>query len=69
MAAPIITSVTVNPDPVPPGETATIEVTAYDPDEGAFTVTGTVTDTAGNATTFTATVTCVAAFVATSRSS
>lgn len=55
MAAPIITSVTIEPDPVPAGSQATITVNAYDPDQGEFTVTGTVTDSAGTEVPFSAT--------------
>ena len=55
MAAPIIQSVTVTPNPVPSGQTATITVNAYDPDEGTFKIDGTVTDQAGNVANFSAT--------------
>jgi hypothetical protein len=55
MTAPIVTDILITPNPVPTGGTARIEIVAHDPDEGAFTVTGTVTDAAGNAATFTAT--------------
>lgn len=48
MANPIIDSITVSPDPVPTGQTATITVVAHDPDATAVTFDVTVTDSAGN---------------------
>jgi len=54
MAAPIIDSVTVYPDPVSVGGTATVTIIAHDPDEVTYTITGTVTDSTGNETPFTA---------------
>jgi len=54
MTAPIIDQVTVTPDPVPVGGTATVTILAHDPDEITYTITGTVTDSTGNETPFTA---------------
>lgn len=48
MADPIIDSITVSPDPVPTGQTATITVVAHDPDATPVTYNVTVTDSAGN---------------------
>lgn len=48
MANPIIDSITVSPDPVPTGQTATITVVAHDPDATSVTFNVTVTDSAGN---------------------
>ena len=54
MAAPIIDSVTITPDPVPVGGTAVVTIVAHDPDEVTYTIAGTVTDSSGNQTPFTA---------------
>lgn len=50
MAAPVISSITVAPDPVPTGQTATITIEASDPDARTVTFTAVVTDSAGNQT-------------------
>jgi len=51
MAAPIIDSITVSPDPVPTGQTATITVIAHDPDQTTQVFTVIVRDAAGNEST------------------
>lgn len=48
MANPIIDSITVTPDPVPTGQTATITVVAHDPDQRTEVFTVIVRDAAGN---------------------
>lgn len=48
MAAPVIDSITVSPDPVPAGQTATITVVAHDSDATSVTFDVTVTDSQGN---------------------
>jgi len=56
MAEPIIDNITVSPDPVPIGGTATVTILAHDPDQKSYTVSGTATDTSGNDATFTVTI-------------
>lgn len=51
MAAPIIDSITVSPDPVPTGQTAVITILAHDTDAQVVTFDVTVTDSAGNTAT------------------
>jgi hypothetical protein len=49
MASPVIDAIVVTPStPLNPGQSATITVTAHDPDQSARTLTVTVTDAAGN---------------------
>lgn len=48
MANPIIDSITVNPDPVPTGQSATVTIVAHDSDAQAVTFNVTVTDAQGN---------------------
>ena len=50
MAAPVISSITVVPDPVLPGGTTVVTINATDPDSTAVTLVGTATDAAGAAT-------------------
>lgn len=52
MAAPIIDSVTVTPDPVPEGESAIVRIAAHDPDATVVNVTGTATDSTGASSPF-----------------
>jgi hypothetical protein len=51
MATPVINSITVVPDPVPTGQTATITIDASDPDARTVMFDVTVTDSAGNTAT------------------
>lgn len=51
MANPIIDSITISPNPVPPGQPAVITVIAHDPDQQSFTFTVVVSDSGGNETT------------------
>ena len=48
MAAPVINSITVVPDPVLTGQTATITIDASDPDATTVNFTVVVSDAAGN---------------------
>lgn len=47
---PVIRSVTVTPNTVQPGGTATVTIDAYDPDSRSVTFEGSVTDSNGNVT-------------------
>ena len=57
MAVPIIDSMTVEPSKIAPGGTAKVTIDARDPDSTSGTLTGTVTDAAGNTAQATATLT------------
>ena len=48
MAAPIITAITVVPDPIPVGQGATVTVEAFDPDASTVHLSVVVTDSQGN---------------------
>jgi len=50
MAAPVITSIVLNPDTIPPGGTTVVTINAFDPDSTSATLAGTATDVAGNLT-------------------
>ena len=58
MSAPVISEIRVSPNPVPPGEQATIIVVAFDPDGRQIEAEATVADSLGNraSTSFTFTV-------------
>lgn len=47
MATPVIDSATIDPQTVAPGGTATLTVTAHDPDQRDITLTVTAADQAG----------------------
>ena len=48
MAAPIIQTISITPDPVPVGQQATIIIDAYDPDASVVSADVIVTDSQGN---------------------
>lgn len=56
MAAPVLESITVDPEVIPPGGTATITVVASDGDNRTATVTITGTDSTGATVTGEATI-------------
>lgn len=48
MATPIIRSINANPDTLQPGQSTQVVIDAFDPDARTVTLSGSVTDAAGN---------------------
>lgn len=57
MATPIIRSMTATPATLQPGQSARVDLDAYDPDARQVTLSGTVKDAAGHAATATTVLT------------